>query len=520
MTAEEVEKYIAQLAFSGAEEFLEQYKSDEEKDQVIGHFGLGFYSAYMVSSLVEIQTLSYEKEALPAFWSCDGTTSYKLEEGSRQTRGTEITLFIEEEEFLEEHRIREMLERYCAFLPYPIYLNGTHINHQEPLWLKAPSECSDQEYLEFYRKLYPMSPDPLFWVHLNVDYPFHLKGILYFPKIDQGFDYQKNKIHLFCQRVFVSDNCQDLIPEYLTILRGAIDSPDIPLNVSRSYLQMDKTVRSLSTHISKKVADRLATIYRTDPTAFYKHWEDVETIIKLGMIQDDKFFDRVKDFLVWKNLDGEWTLLSDYLERHKESYPDKIFYTQDTNSHFLQLYKEKNIEVIVAKGPIDAPLMNFLELKLSPAKFQRVDGAIDPAILDNSREKSLLDPDGRTQSAKIADFVRSSLSIDNLEVEAKSLASDSLPAFLMIDEQGRRMRDTMALSRQKLPPGMGEKKTFVVNTNSPLILSLNKHTDKDLAKEIVTQLYELAKLSQRELSPEEMPHFIERSSRVLEKLLQ
>ena len=515
MTADEVENYIAQLAFSGAEEFLSKYQSEQEKDQVIGHFGLGFYSVYMVASNVEIDTLSFEKGANPAFWSCDGTTSYTLDQGKRKMRGTTITLFIEEEEFLDVNRIREILSRYCAFLPYPIYLNGDHINHKDPLWLKSPADCSEKEYLEFYRQLYPLDPDPIFWVHLNIDFPFHLKGILYFPQIHQRFDFQKSPIKLFCNRVFVSDNCQDLIPEYLTILRGAIDSTDIPLNVSRSFLQMDKNVRSLSNHISKKVADRLATLYRTDKEKFTSHWEDIETIIKLGIIHDDKFYDRVKDFLIWKNLGGEWTTLPEYLERH----PEKIFYTQDTESPFLHVYQEKKIEVLIAKGPIDTPLMNFLELKLSPAKFQRIDGGIDPSILDSEREKTLLDADGKTESSKIADFVRSALNIENLEVEAKSLASDQLPAFLMLDEQTRRMRDTLALSSKELPPGFADKKTFVVNTNSPIISSLSKHPDKELAKEVLTHLYQLAQLSQKELPPKELSHFIARSTTILEKFL-
>ncbi len=513
MTGEEVEKYIAQLAFSGAEEFLSKYQTDKEKDQVIGHFGLGFYSAYMVASKVEIETLSYQKEAKPAFWSCDGTSNYDLDEGKREVRGTAITLHIEDEDFLEASRLEEILTRYCSFLPYPIYFNGEHINQKDPLWMKAPSECTEEEYLDFYRKLHPMEPDPIFWVHLNVDYPFHLKGILYFPKIGKRFDFEKKAIKLFCNRVFVSDNCQDLIPEYLTVLRGAIDSPDIPLNVSRSYLQMDKTVRSLSTHISKKVADRLATIYRTEKEKFTKHWADVETIIKLGILHDEKFYERVKEFLIWENLKGEWTTLAEYLERS----PDKIFYTQDPSSPFLSLYQEK--EVLIAKGPIDTPLMNFLELKLSPAKFQRIDGGIDSSIIDEKREKSLLDADGKTESSKLAEFVKNSLGIENLDVEAKSLTSDAIPAFLVIDEQTRRMRESFALSNQSFPTGMLGKQTFVVNTNSPIIDAITAHKNAELAKEMLLHLYQLAQLSQKELPPEELPQFIQRSSKVLEKLL-
>jgi len=517
MTSDEVEKYIAQLAFSGAEEFLEKYDKKDEKEQVIGHFGLGFYSSYMVSSNVEIQTLSYQKDAEPAYWSCDGTTDYTIDKGSRETRGTEITLHIEEEEYLDETKIRELLAKYCAFLPFPIHLNGTHINPEEPLWLKAPADCTDEDYLAFYRKLYPLEADPIFWVHLNVDYPFHLKGILYFPKVDPNFDFKKCPIQLYCHRVFVSDQCEDLIPDHLRVLRGALDSPDIPLNVSRSYLQMDKTVRSLSGHIAKKVADRLVAIHRTDPKAFTTHWKDIEMIVKLGALQDEKFYERIQDILIWENLDSEWTNTKDYLEKHDT---DKIFYTQDIHSPFLSLYKEKEIEVLVAKSPLDTALMSYLETKHSPAKFQRIDGAIDPAILDAEKENTLLDADGRTEGAKLADFVRSALDNPSLEVEAKSLASSQLPAFLVVDEQIRRMRDSFQLSRQTLPPQFADKKTFVVNTNSPLVEAIASHKDKDLAKEMVEHLYQLAKLSQKELNPEELPQFIEKSSKILEKLLK
>jgi len=515
MTKDEVETYISQLAFSGAEDFLSKYETQNEQDQVIGHFGLGFYSAYMVASKVEIQTLSFREGDTPTHWESDGTATYTIKKGSRDVRGTTITLHIEDEEFLDERRLLQILQRYCAFLPYPIYLGKEHINQEAPLYLKAPSDCTEKEYLEFYRRLHPFEPDPLFWVHLNIDYPFHLKGILYFPKIDGRFDFQKCPIQLYCNRVFVSDNCRDLIPDYLSIMRGAIDSPDIPLNVSRSYLQMDKTVRSLSTHISKKVADRLGSIYQTDRNTFIKHFQSIETVLKLGIMQDEKFYERVKNYLIWENLDGEWTTLEDYLERH----PEKIFYTQDPNSPYLSLYKEKKIEVLIAKGPLDTPLMNFLELKLSPAKFQRIDGAIDPAILDAKKEKSLLDADGRPESAKIAEEIRSLLGVEGLEVEAKSLASDTLHALITIDEQTRRLRETLALSSKEMPKELAQKHTFVINTNSPVIEAIRKQKDKGFAKELLTHLYQLSLLSQKELSPSELPHFIERSSKVMEKLL-
>jgi molecular chaperone HtpG len=526
MTAEEVEKYIAQVAFSGAEEFIGKYSSQNEKDQIIGHFGLGFYSSYMVAENVTIDTLSYRNGSDPVLWTCDGSISYTLDKGQRTSRGTKITLFIgkDDEEFLEESRLRSILQHYCAFLPFPIFLNGSQINKKQPLWLKNASECTDAEYLEFYHSLYPLEPDPIFWIHLNVDYPFHLKAILYFPKITRRFDWNQNTIKLFCNRVFVSDHCKDLIPDYLMILRGAIDSSDIPLNVSRSTLQMDRTVRQLSQHISKKVSDRLSSLYMTEREKFITAWPDIEMIIKLGMLQDDKFYERSKDFLIWKNLNGEWTTIAEYLERHREEYKRKVFYGAEDQlqSHLLELYKQKNIEILAASSLVDTPLINLLEDKMDDVKFQRVDGAIDDSIVDASREKTLLDAEGRTERFKIADFIRSKLEIDNLTVEAKSLTTDSVPAFLVVDEEMRRMRETMALAQQALPPNFAAKRTFVVNTNNKLVQSIYQFKDKDpaLAKEMIHHLYELSLLSQRELEPAALSRFVVRSNQILEKMAQ
>ncbi len=524
MTAEEVEKYIAQVAFSGAEEFIGKYSTQNEKDQIIGHFGLGFYSSYMVAENVTIDTLSYREGAESARWTCDGSTSYTLEKGSRTERGTEITLFAgkENDEFLEEGRIRSILQHYCAFLPFPIYLNGSQINKKQPLWLKNASECSEAEYLDFYHSLYPLEPDPIFWIHLNVDYPFHLKGILYFPKISKRFDWNQNTIKLFCNRVFVSDHCKDLIPDYLMILRGAIDSPDIPLNVSRSTLQMDRTVRQLSQHISKKISDRLSSLYLSERDKFLKAWPDIEMIIKLGLLQDDKFYERSKDFLIWKNTKDEWTTITEYLEKHKEEYKGKVFYTSEgQQGHLRDLYQQKGIEVLEASSLVDTPLISLLEDKLDGVKFQRLDGAIDESIIDSSREKTLLDADGRTESFKIADFIRSKLGLDNVSVEAKSLHIDSVPALLVVDEEMRRLRESMALAQQALPPNFAAKRTFVVNTNNLLVQSIYRLKEKDpaLAKEMVHHLYELSLLSQRELEPTALSQFVARSSKIIEKLI-
>lgn len=512
MTSEEVEKYIAQIAFSGAEEFLNKYQDSSEKEQIIGHFGLGFYSAYMVAEKVTIDTLSYQPAAEAAFWSCAGSSDYLLEKGSRTSRGTTITLHVgsDGEEFLEESHLREILKRYCLFLPFPIYLNGSHINEKDPLWLKNSADCTEQEYLDFYHTLYPMEPDPIFWIHLNVDVPFHLKAILYFPKLTKQFDWNKNTIQLFVNRVFVSDSCKDLIPDFLMCLRGAIDSPDIPLNVSRSSLQMDRTVRQLATHISKKVADKLASLYQIDKDKFYQAWPDIEMIVKLGMLQDEKFFTRAKEFLVWKTTAGAWTTL--------EGKTGTVFYTSDAHTSLLELYKDK--EVIHSTSPLDSHLFSSLEPKLS-LKFQRVDGALDDSLLDASREKNLLDAEGKTESGKIADFFRKVLDNPKTEVEAKSLASDTLPAFIIFDEKTRRLRDAMALSGHRLPD-FQSKKTFVVNTNNPLIESLYKlqESKPDLARDVVHHLYDLSLLAQKEMEPDTMTSFIARSTQVLEKLLQ
>lgn len=515
MDSEEVENYIAQIAFSGAEEFVKKYQTDKEEDQIIGHFGLGFYSAYMVAQQVEIETLSYKEGAEPVHWSCDGSVEYTLEKGSRKARGTDVVLTLsqDEEEYLDEARLRRILHAYCSFLPYPIFLNGKQINEKPPLWMKPASECTDQDYLDFYRHLFPMEPDPLFWVHLNVDYPFHLKGILYFPKLAQDAELKKETIKLFCNRVFVSDNCRDLLPEYLTILRGAIDSPDIPLNVSRSYLQMDRTVRQLGSHISKKISDRLAALYRSEKEKFLSYWEDIELIIKFGALQDEKFYERVKEFLIWKNSENAWTTVEAYRERH----PDQTIYYTSEEGHFLDLYREKGIEVLFIRASmIDQAMLQFLERK-TQATFKRIDADLDEKILDPSKEKGLLDADGRSEASKLAEFFKKKLDV---EVEAKSLASESIPAFLMLKEEERRLRDSMAYHNRGAAMNGFVKPTFVVNTNSKLINAIHavETRDPELAKQMAHEVYDLARLSQKEMDPEALTQFIARSNEVLEKL--
>lgn len=529
MDADEVQKYIAQIAFSGAEEFVNKYKTNEEKDQFIGHFGLGFYSAYMVASKVEINTLSYKEGAEPVFWSCDGSSEYTLEQGTRTSRGTEITLFIDKdgEEYLEEARLKQILSHYCSFLPYPVYLGNTLINTHEPLWIKNPADCTEKDYLDFYHYLYPMDEDPLFWVHLNADYPFHLKGILYFPKIRRDFDPEKNTVKLYSNRVFVSDNCKDIIPNYLMALKGVIDSPDIPLNVSRSYLQMDRTVRQLSGHISKKVSDSLSTLYRNERERFIKSWEDISMVVKLGILEDDKFYERVKDILIWKTVDGEWMTAPEYLDRYSEKTDKKIYYTKDDKhlSSIHAMYAKQGIGILCATHPIDIYVMQHIEKHVTPSVFQRVDAVLADHILDKDREKTILDASGRSEAAKLADFVRSKLGDDQIEVEAKSLASDELPGFIMQDENQRRLRDYMVAMNPKdglAAFGQLGKKTFVVNTNNVLMNAIHKLENKnpELATALVKEAYEIALLSQREMDPSSIGEFISRTVHVLEKLAQ
>ncbi|MDE3055483.1 MAG: molecular chaperone HtpG [Verrucomicrobiota bacterium] len=520
MTEEEVEKYIAQIAFSGAEEFAAKYQKGAEP--IIGHFGLGFYSSYMVAKKVEIDTLSYLPGSTPVFWSCDGGASYTIGAGTRKERGTRITLHLNEEslDYLEEHKLRSLLDRYCKFMPFPISFQGKSIENREPLWLKSPAECTEKEYLECYRSLFPLEPDPLFWVHLNIDYPFHLKGILFFPKEKRRFDGEEGAIKLFCNKVFVSDNCKEILPDYLMVLRGAIDSSDLPLNVSRSYLQVDQSVKQLSTHIVKKVTDRLVQLLKTERESYIGNWPEIELFVKLGILQDPKFYERAKELLLWKSSDEIWTTVEDYLERAKEK---KVFYSsREEKTPLFQVYKEKKLEILFAASGIDIALIQFLESKLS-VPFQRIDGVCHEGLLDATREKTLLDESGRTQAAKIADFIRASLDQKELEIEAKSLASDTLPAILVVSEQERRLRDYLALTQGKeAQKNVQPKRSFIVNTNHTLVQAIERLStkDPDLAGSLAKSLYHLSSMSQRETQGvEDFEEGIAQQTAILEKLV-
>lgn len=517
MDADECEKYLAQIAFSGAEEFVKAYQTN---DAFIGHFGLGFYSSYMVAGTVKVQSLSYKEGSKSVLWECDGSSEYSITDGARTEVGTDVILCINEEnhEYLEEQKIRELLKRYCQFLPFPIYFNGSCINENAPLWIKTPSECTPEEYTNFYNLLYPFEEAPLFWMHLNVDYPFHLKGIIYFPRLKKDFDLSKNHVSLYSNRVFVSHDCKEILPEYLSMLRGIIDSPDIPLNVSRSYLQVDKTVKNLSGHISKKVVDALSNLYKNERERFYTVWADVEVIVKLAMLHEDKNFSRAKDFLIWKSTKDVWTTIDDYLAANKDKTNNTIYYANPDVAHeLIALYEAKGIDVLISSSPLDAALFAFLEKDLNGARFKRIDAELD-ALIDPSKEKTLLDADGKTEGFKIASFVKHAL--PDITVEAKSLASDSLPGFISLKEAERRLRDYLARISPDGPQSDVNNVTFVVNTNSPLITKLYKlnDTEAELASMMVKQLYQLAKLSQREFTAEQHKAFVSDSFNLLEKV--
>ena len=519
MTEEEVEKYIAQIAFSGAEEFVAKYQSQSEKDPMIGHFGLGFYSSYMVANQVELDTFSYRPDSKPVAWACDGSSTYEIGEGRRNERGTDIILHIDDAnvEYLDESKIRELLNRYCAYMPDPIFLNGVALNNEAPLWIKSPTECTDKDYLAFYRQLYPADHDPIFWIHLNVDYPFRLQGILYFPKAQRQFDNMSSSIRLFCNRVFVSDHCRDFLPDYLTLMRGAIDSPDIPLNVSRSYLQIDHNVRQLGAHISKKVADRLTTFFKTDREKYISAWPELEPLVKLGILQDEKFYERTKDAVIWKSSSGQWTNLQEYLDRAKEK---TVYYSDKERAAPIQkAFLDQGIELLFTSCQIDVAVISSLENKMSDVPFKRVDSTLDPALVDESREKSLLDADGKTPSGRIADLFRAHLIVQNLEIDAKSLAAEGLPGMVLIDENMRRLRDYLILTQGKAPDRQF-KKTFVVNTNNKLVQSAMRlsETKPDVAHDLICQIYDLSCLAQKEIEPAEAEQVVARNQQLLEKL--
>lgn len=524
MDESELVRYLSQVAFSSAEEFLSNYES-AGKDQIIGHFGLGFYSSFMVSRKVIVESLSYKEGAEAALWSCDGSVEYEVEKSDRGVVGTKLRLYIDEssEEYLDASRLETILKRYCQFMPYSIFLNGKQISQHNPLWLSNPKSCEKEQYLEFFHQLYPGQPDPLFWVHLDVDYPFRLKGILYFPSANEWRQSPTDTIQLYSNRVFVSQGCKDILPEYLLPLKGALDSPDLPLNVSRSALQMDATVRKLSAHISKKVADCLKEIQNKDPEHFQKAWPELEIIVKWGAMSDDKFFERVSPLVQWSicTIDEEspkTVKLSDLTENIAEGSTNSVYYAPESlaKSALAKAHIKKGERVLIIQETIDMPFFSFLESK-KPLKFLRLDASAQDSLADPSREETLLDESGQTLGARLEKLFLNNLGL-NATVHAKSLIDDSLPVVFSQDEQQRRFEEYM--SRQGINGMQYSVPKIILNTNNPLVRSLDPLHQKDpeLAGEICQEIVGLARLNQERLSPEDREKIIANSWSLLEKI--
>ena len=524
MTAEEVRKYINQVAFSSAEDFIEKFKDLEDKNQIIGHFGLGFYSSFMVADNVEIRTLSYQKDAEAVHWQCEGTTTYSLEPTDKKERGTEIILHLneEEKEFLEADSVSEVLKKFCNFLPVSITLEDEEINDKNPLWTRSASEISDDEYKEFYRKLYPMSADPLFWIHLNIDFPFNLKGIVYFPHLTNEFDVTKSNISLFCNQVFVSDNTPELIPEFLTPLQGCLDAPDLPLNVSRSYLQNDPQVRKIREVISGRVAAKIVDLAKKDRDVFEPIWEDIHSFIKYGMMREDKFYEKVKDSVIYRSTgDDRYTTLPDYLERSKEKHENKIYYANDegTQATYLKLFKSQGMEVLILDAMIDNHFMQFLESKNTDLKFERVDSDITENLLEADPSQEIVEgADNKTKGEKIEQVFKDGLDIKGLTIRIEKLKDDSVPGMILLNEQSRRFKEMTHMMGQGDMPDMFSDHTLMINTASPAVekvLKLQDEGDTESATMLIDQIYDLAMLSHQAISKERMAGFLERSGKLL-----
>jgi len=526
MTADEIRKYINQIAFSSAEDFVEKFKDIEDKNQIIGHFGLGFYSAYMVAKKVEIRSLSYQGEAKGAHWSCDGTTSYELEEIEKKERGTEVILHLDddEKEFLDPSRVRQVLTRYCNFLPIPVRLAGDVVNDRNPLWTKTPSEVQEEEYREFYRKLYPMADEPLFWIHLNVDFPFNLKGILYFPRLTTEFDVTKSHIKLFCNQVFVSDNCPELIPEFLTPLQGCLDAPDLPLNVSRSYLQNEPQVRKINEVISGRVAAKIVDLAKKDRASFGKIWDDIHTFVKFGMMRDEKFFDKVKDQVVYRGTGEEqYVTLPEYLERARERHENKVFYTNDevAQSTYLKLFKNQGLEALILDTPIDSHFVQYLEMKNPEVRFERVDSDVTENLLEEDASKKLIEKEGEESiDERIRTAFENHLKVDGVNIRVESLKDASVPGMILLSEQSRRLKEMTRMMGQE-GEDLFKEHTLLVNTASPVVrnlLGMEEAGRADDAGMLVEQIYDLALLTHQAFDKERMEAFLERSNKILEVL--
>ncbi|WP_255348393.1 molecular chaperone HtpG [Gloeocapsa sp. PCC 7428] len=571
MTAEEVKKYINQVAFSSAEEFIQKYHSKSDQP-IIGHFGLGFYSSFMVAQKVEIDTLSYKEGATAVHWSCDGSPEFRLEDSPRTQRGTTITLTLQEEEqeYLEPARIKQLVKTYCDFMPVPIKLDGEVLNRQKAPWRESPSSLTKEDYLEFYRYLYPFQEEPLIWVHLNTDYPFILNGILYFPKLKPDVDVTQGQIKLFCNQVFVSDHCEEIIPKFLLPMRGVIDSTDIPLNVSRSALQMDRTVRRIADYISRKVGDRLKELYRDNKEEYIKAWQDIGTFVKFGALNDEKFKKQIEDIIiyrttheakasetpsvevqsqegdVWQDVTPQesaattlpYTTLKEYLERNKQRHENRVYYCTDqvTQATYVELHKNQGLEVLFMDSFIDTHFITFLEREYPDVKFSRVDSDLDETLLDQDKAAEIVDPKtNKTRSELIKELFQQALNKPKLNIRTEALKSDdpqgTPPAMVLLPEFMRRIQEMNAFMQQQAAQ-FPEEHILLVNTAHPLIqnlVSLNQGSivqgdtaspSAELANMICHHVYDLALMAQKGFDAEGMKAFVERSNQVLTKLTE
>ena len=578
MTEEEVDKYINQIAFSGVQDFMEKYKDKANEDQIIGHFGLGFYSAFMVADKVAIDTLSYQKDAKPVHWESEGGIDFEMTDGDRTQVGTTITLYLNEDsnEFCNEYRAREVLEKYCSFMPVPIYLtnetaepqyetiekdeltdkdtvvetvmepakteekekeDGTKetveveparerykilkrpvpLNDVSPLWNKHPNECTDEEYKAFYRKTFMDYKEPLFWIHLNMDYPFNLKGILYFPKINMEYDSLEGTIKLYNNQVFIADNIKEVIPEFLMLLKGVIDCPDLPLNVSRSALQNDGFVKKISDYITKKVADKLSGMCKTDRENYEKYWDDIAPFIKFGYIKDEKFAEKMGDYILFKNLEGKYLTFKDCLVENKEKHENTIFYVTDEKeqSQYINLFKSEGIDAVLLPHNIDSPFISKVEQKHEGVKFLRIDTDLNAAFKEEVKED---DEEFKNTSKELTEIFKKNLNNDKLEIKVEKMKNEKVASMITVSEETRRMQDMMKMySMGGMDPSIfgGTGETLVLNANHPLVQYVLSHKDGENTDKICQQLYDLASLSHGTLSPERMTAFVDRSNEIM-----
>ena len=539
MTSEEVKKYINQVAFSGAEEFLSKYKDKiDEGKGIIGHFGLGFYSAFMVSEKVEIDTLSYKEGEEAVKWICDGGTEYEIESSERNSRGTTITLHISEDsnEFLDYYKLRQIIKKHCNFFPVEIYLidenekkdekdseeniERTPLNDTKPLWMKAPKDCTDEEYKEFYRKVFNEYNDPLFWIHMNVDYPFSLKGILYFPKLKHEFEATEGEVKLYNKQVFVADNIKEVIPEFLLLLKGVIDCEDIPLNVSRSFLQKDNNVSKVSRHIVNKVADKLTSLFKNHRDEYNDFWKDINIFIKYGCLRDEKFYEKVKDIIIFKTTNGEHVTLTQYLENNKENHDKKVIYVNDEKqqSQYIKILKDNGLEAVILNTTLDSHFITLMESKEEGVQFSRIDSDLTEILKTDVKNEN------QKENEEIEEIFKNSINKEELKISIEPIKTEEVPAMITLSEQSRRMAEMSVMFGGGDMSMFPKEETLVINSTNPLIKKLfnlsKDENKKDLVNDICNHVYDLAMISHGQLDAEEMANFIKRSNDLLGRLIQ